>query len=314
MPTYTFAGVRSLEDRNINKIQVGKNSDKSPIWLNLGASADIDSEIAAQLDRRFILTPGSGQPVIPLQDNDAPPPADNSNPVELPDWVPAGDGILGELLVSQGNGQPADWLSVYEVLEHDDEGYALISQGEGMPSMWMPIPSDIPAGGNPGDVLLRGATEGDSDWSSPDGVFVVGRGESLATVKRQADWVAPAVAGGDVTNMITGVITIPASGKIFPRAGAVYVKNSIIGGSFISIVESPVANGVATNVWTVVSTTWVSTDRAANGGGILFGEPLTRNPGDKFVYKLAAGTVSGGGIVTISAFAGASCWLDISAA
>jgi hypothetical protein len=95
MSMYTFTGYRFAFDKNITRIKIGNRPDR---WLNLGESADIDEATVAQLSKRWVLTPGTSQPVTPTPDILAPVAA-------------VGEGNVGDLLQSQGDDQPAKWAA-----------------------------------------------------------------------------------------------------------------------------------------------------------------------------------------------------------
>lgn len=143
------------------------------------------------------------------------------------------------------------------------------------------------------------------------GVELVGgetAGRSLATVDSGGTLsFTPTGAGPhDVTGFKTGVLTIPASGLILVDAFAGYVAGSatpaavcllvyeaaVVGGVEQSFGVSPIAGSVR-NITT-----------AATGGPMRAARPLTRTPGNQYVYKLSLYRSSGSGNPSISDLGG----------
>lgn len=244
MPTYTFVGHKRPEDRLIDRIKIGEDSQHNAIWLNLGASANIDADIAAQLGRRFVLMLGSGIPVIPT-----------------PEVVGAprvtGYGKIGDLIVSQGDHSPAVWK----------------------------------------DPLLAAPLSG----------------QSLGRASRDVSYAAPNAGANDVPNLQTTEVLIPASGLIEVKAGCVYAALGTIGAGQIVIYEAPVVNGVVGAFGgAAVSTFWFRADTANQGSqSPHWSEPLVRTPGNKYVYKMSVATLSGTGVVSLTASSSGKIWIDV---
>jgi hypothetical protein len=154
-----------------------------------------------------------------------------------------------------------------------------------------------------------------SDTITDDNQIVatsVSAGQSLARASRTSDFVITNGVTTDIPTLLTGEVTIPASGMILVLAYCYYAlpaaANSAPG---LVIQEAPVVDGV-TGTFAPVQLAWFRQGTATGYGMPLSPSvPLTRTPGAKFVYKVQGQRVVGTGNVTFSALEGSPMYLEV---